>query len=81
MEIAFTPAGWRDWKKLSDELQTRLEGKLKEYTRDPLRYAVRLSDSKIGQYRFRIGDYRIIFDLAENTIIILAIGHRKDIYR
>ena len=54
---------------------------MKEYARDPLRYAVRLSDSKIGQYRFRIGDYRIVFDLAENTIIILAVGHRKDVYR
>ena len=81
MEIAFTPAGWRDWKKLSKELQTRLDGKLKEYARDPLRYAVRLTDSKIGQYSFRIGDYRIVFDLAENTIIIFAVGHRKDIYR
>ena len=81
MKIAFTPAGWRDWNNLSNEVQTRLEGKLKEYARDPLRYAVTLSNSKIGKCRFRVGAYRVVFDLAENTIIILAVGHRKDIYR
>jgi len=33
-------------------------------------------------YRFRVGDYRIIFDMNKNelTILILQIGHRKNIY-
>lgn len=34
-------------------------------------------------YRLRVGDYRIIytFDTAKNEIHLLAVGHRKDIYR
>jgi mRNA-degrading endonuclease RelE of RelBE toxin-antitoxin system len=36
-----------------------------------------------NRYRARIGDYRIIytFDLEQNKIHLLAIGHRREIYR
>jgi mRNA interferase RelE/StbE len=36
-----------------------------------------------GRFRGRIGDYRIIytFDLEQNKIHLLAIGHRREIYR
>jgi len=81
MEIAFTPAAWRAWQALPSKVQTRLKTKLLFYAKDPLRYATKLTDPRIGQYRFRVGDYRIIFDLAENTVAVLAVGHRKDVYR
>ena len=34
-------------------------------------------------YRVRVGDYRIIYEVEERTVVILvlAIGHRRDIYR
>lgn len=57
MEISFTPAAWRDWNKLSKGMQSRLQSKMLLYSRDPLQHAVKLTDSRIGQYRFRIGDY------------------------
>jgi mRNA interferase RelE/StbE len=34
-----------------------------------------------GTYRFRIGDYRVIFDIYDENIAILRIGHRKSIYK
>ena len=40
-----------------------------------------LNDSRIGSYRFRIGNYRVIFDIKEDQIIILRVGHRGRIYR
>ena len=35
-----------------------------------------------GKWRYRIGDYRLIADITDEnvTILVLAIGHRKDIY-
>ena len=49
-----------------------------------LSFAKNLTDSAIGQYRFRIGDYRAIFDLDKKgnvqILMILRIKHRKDIY-
>jgi len=44
-------------------------------------YAIRLTESKLGTYRFRIGDYRAIFDLEGNEIVVLRVGHRRDIYK
>jgi mRNA interferase RelE/StbE len=36
-----------------------------------------------NRFRARVGDYRIIytFDLGQNRIHLLAIGHRREIYR
>ena len=33
------------------------------------------------RYRLRVGDYRVLFDIENNTMIIKAIVHRKDAYR
>ena len=50
---------------------------------DPLRLATVLHNSKIGDARFRIGDYRAIalVDLKGQRIAIVAVGHRREIYR
>lgn len=32
-------------------------------------------------FRMRVGDYRIVFDETPTTITVLALGHRRDIYR
>lgn len=33
-----------------------------------------------NDFRLRVGDYRIIFSIEKNTIQILKVGHRKNIY-
>lgn len=42
----------------------------------------KLSAHPLANYRLRIGDYRILFDVYrdENAIFILKIGHRKEVY-
>ena len=34
-------------------------------------------------YRIRVGDYRIIYDVLQEVLVILVlrVGHRKDVYR
>ncbi|MDE5558919.1 MAG: type II toxin-antitoxin system RelE/ParE family toxin [Ruminococcus sp.] len=41
-----------------------------------------LTSNRSGQWRYRIGDYRLICSIEENELIILAlsIGHRRDVY-
>ena len=34
-----------------------------------------------GLYRYRIGDYRIIYSIFKDSILILRVGHRKDVYK
>ena len=34
-----------------------------------------------GLRKFRIGDYRVIYAILGNDVLVLRIGHRKDVYR
>ena len=42
-----------------------------------------LTDDLAGLYKLRVGDYRVLYEILhdEQTIVIHAIGHRRDIYR
>ena len=78
--VIFTNRAVRDLEHIEKTNKKRIIDKLKEYSNNPLDYAIKLSNHKIGSYRFRVGDFRIIFDLSYDEIIILRIGHRKNIY-
>ena len=34
-----------------------------------------------GTYKLRVGDYRIVYILNQGVIVILSVGHRKEIYK
>ena len=34
-----------------------------------------------NEYRLRVGNYRVLFELAGNRIVVYTLGQRKDIYR
>ncbi|MCG2721028.1 MAG: type II toxin-antitoxin system RelE/ParE family toxin [Thermodesulfovibrionales bacterium] len=80
-KIVITDRALKDIDKLTQDVKKRIASKLREFSNNPLDYSRKLTDPKIGTYRFRIGDYRVIFDIEGETIIVLRIGHRKDIYK
>ncbi|HIY57884.1 MAG TPA: type II toxin-antitoxin system RelE/ParE family toxin [Candidatus Tetragenococcus pullicola] len=51
-------------------------------TENPKVHGKDLVGNKSGLWRYRVGDYRIIADIQEETVTILIvnIGHRRDIY-
>ncbi len=68
--------------KLPPALRARIEQKIDEIgLRLPTYPHHRLKGS--NRYHARIGDFRIIYalDLKQNKIHLLAIGHRREIYR
>ena len=54
---------------------------LQRFEQNPLAHAEPLKQSELGSYRFRIGDYRVVFDLKGQEIIVLRVGHRREIYK
>ena len=50
---------------------------------DPKIHGKALTANRTGQWRYRIGDYRLICEINDNelTILALSIGHRRDIYK
>lgn len=49
---------------------------------DPRQHGKGLTANRSGQWRYRIGEYRLICEIKENELIILAltVGHRRDVY-
>jgi mRNA interferase RelE/StbE len=80
-ELVYTNRADRDIQKLDEFTKKRIGKALLRYKESPLRYAEKLTNSRLGDYRFRVGDYRIIFDIEGNKIVVLRVGHRKDIYK
>ena len=79
--LTYTERAIKDIHKIEPNIKERIGKTLLRYVGDPLKHAEKLTDSKLGEYRFRIGDYRVIFDLVGDEVVVLRVGHRKDIYR
>lgn len=50
---------------------------------DPRAYGKSLTGNKSGEWRYRVGDYRILAEIRDNevVIILLEVGHRREIYK
>ncbi len=79
-EVVFTRRARRDLDRLDPPVRRRILRKLHDLASDPLASAKKLTDSRIGTFRYRIGDYRVIFDLADEKVVVLRAGDRKKIY-
>lgn len=77
-EVAFTTAATRQWLKLSADIRKRIDVKLTVYATGGSGDVKRLK-GRAG-CRLRVGDWRMIFIEEKTSIIIVAVGNRKDIY-
>ncbi len=67
-------------EKLDNKNRERIFNKILSTKEDPFHYFEKLT--KRNFYKLRVGDYRVIADINENEIkiLVLLIGHRKNIY-
>jgi mRNA interferase RelE/StbE len=77
-EITFTPAATRQWLKLAADIRKRIEAKLAVYATSGSGDIKRLKGR--GGCRLRVGDWRVIFIEENTSIIIVAVGNRREIY-
>ena len=68
-------------KKLQKKDAETILNKIYSVRENPFRYLKRLQGEKL--WRLRVGDYRAIVDviISMNNIIVIRIGHRKNMYR
>lgn len=76
----------QEFKKLDKYTQLMLKAWIEKNLMDcenPRQQGKALVGYKEGQWRYRIGDYRLICDIQDNKLIILAmsVGHRNKVYR
>ena len=77
--FVFTDEAMKDLDDLDKKVLSRIIKKISWFAKqtNPLDFAKRLQYDAIGQYRFRIGDYRVIFDCNKKDIRILRVEHRS----
>ena len=79
--VVYKKSVLRDLKNLAKKEATLLLNQIeKELSKNPESYPA-LKGKFAGLRKFRIGDYRIIYAILEYDVIILRIGHRKEVYR
>jgi len=71
-----------DLRKLDPPIQRRiLEAIESKLLTDPLQYGKKLvGKTGPGRWRFRVGDYRIRFDIEGRALLFYRVRHRREIY-
>ena len=72
----------KSFKKLDPFGRKQIKAYLNRVTDNPRAKGKALVANRTGQWRYRIGAYRVIVNIQDNELIILAleVGHRRDIY-
>ena len=81
-KIKFKNSVTKDLKKIDNSIVENILNKIDtELSVNANRYPI-LKGRFAGLRKFRIGEYRIIYSIIEtDTVLILRIAHRKDVYR
>ena len=77
--IEYGPTALDDLNSLTERIRTQVLRKI-ERLKSGLHGDIKHLRRADVAYRLRTGDYRILFDLEGNTIVIRKIGHRKNVY-
>jgi mRNA interferase RelE/StbE len=80
--IVFAPEAAKEFDALDSTVRERVEKSLDQLAIDPLALRNQIKRLK-GEtaMRLRVGDWRVIFDIHAGEIIVLAVAHRREIYR
>ena len=83
--VVFTDHARKDLKKLDKQTAAMILGWVRKNLADcenPRQHGKGLTANRSGQWRYRIGDYRLLAQIEEDVILILslAVGHRRDVY-
>ncbi len=83
--VEFDDAAAKELRKLDRQAQQEILRYFRERIatdEDPRRFGKPLSRDLGGLWRYRVRDYRMIFNIEDNKLVVLVlrVGHRKDIY-
>ncbi len=83
--LTYTKQALDDLSDLPNKTGKRIFNKIEWFkNNNPIHSAKKLINPNYGTYRWRVGDYRVLFDVNSNgeiqILLILTIKHRKDVY-
>ena len=84
-KVLFSERAKKQLKKLDKHIYSLIIGWLEKNidgSDNPRIHGKGLEENRSGQWRYRIGDYRIICEIKDKEVVVLVleVGHRKSIY-
>jgi mRNA interferase RelE/StbE len=79
-DVQFKPRAIKDIQGLPSRIRGRVLAGIEEMG-DDLKGDVKRLTNFTPEYRLRIGDFRVLFEIERETIIIYRIRHRREAYR
>lgn len=82
LKVEWAKGAFEDLQNLDKPIAQRILSKISWFTEhfdnitpEPL------SGDFVGTYKLRVGDWRVVYTIESDVIVIQAVGHRKEIYR
>lgn len=84
-KVEFTEKALKQLKKMDRHTAALILGWIRknlEGCENPRQHGKGLTADKSGQWRYRVGDYRLLAEIEDDRIVILilSVGHRRDVY-
>ena len=81
--IVFARSARKELEALDEPLATRVLRRIEKLADDPRPGGVRKLRGASGLWRFRVGDYRVLYAIHDDRTLVdvIAIRHRSDAYR
>jgi mRNA interferase RelE/StbE len=81
--VTFTTSAARQLRKLDPQARRRIQAAIELLSTDPRPPAATQLVGGGGEWRVRTGDYRIVYEIddGELLVLVLAVDHRRDVYR
>jgi mRNA interferase RelE/StbE len=82
-KLELTKRAARELAAAPKSLLKRLDDCILGLAGDPLPHGVKKLKDSGGMYRVRVGDYRVVYRIEEDvlTILVIRVGHRREVYR
>jgi len=82
-EVTLAPAAARQLRKFDPQVRRRVQAAIELLADDPRPPTATRLVGGAGEWRVRTGDYRIIYEIEENRllVLVLSVGHRREIYQ
>lgn len=82
-KVEISKRALKQLNKLSSEFQERIQAKIDDLASEPGPNGVKKLKNRENGYRIRVGDYRILYDIYDDILLItvVEIGHRSKVYK
>jgi mRNA interferase RelE/StbE len=81
--IEFAASAYRAFGKLDPQVRKRLEPHISALASEPRPLGVKMLAGIDALFRIRVGAYRIVYQIQDDVLVVLVLklGHRRDVYR